>query len=68
MSPTINLLMSIVMPLLYRNVCISAPNLNIFTIISALESLEYDPFSRILHLFLQREITFFLRLIERKET
>ena len=54
------------MLLLYTNDCISAPNLNIFTTLSALESLDYDLFSRILHLFLQKEITFFLRLIEKK--
>ena len=49
MWPTINLLILNVMPLLYTNTCNFTPNLNIFTIFSALQTLEYDLFLGIIH-------------------
>ena len=45
--------------LFYKDNCNIAPNLNMFTVLSALKTLEYD---------LSFEIIFFLKLIEKKET
>ena len=68
MRPTINLLILNVIPLLYTNNCKSAPNLNIHTIPSALQTLEYVHFLKNNTLFLERNVLFFLNIIRKKET
>ena len=46
MRPMINLLILNVMPLLHTNICNSAPNLNIRTILSAIQTLECVHFKK----------------------
>ena len=52
--------------LFYKDSCNSAPPPNIPTILSALQTLESDRYSEIKHRFFQKEIVFFLKLIEKK--
>ena len=63
MGPTINLLILNVILLLCTHNCSSVPNLNILTIVSALESLEYYDCS-----FFAKIVTFSLVFIEKKDT
>ena len=62
----INLIILTALTLFYKDKCNSAPSPNILTICSALETLEYDISFGMIHRYLQKKITFFLRLIEKK--
>ena len=68
MRPTINLLILNVIPLLYTKNCKSAPNLNIHTILSALNTLECVHFLKNNTLFLEKKVLFFLNIKRKKET
>ena len=62
----INLLILTALTLFYKDSCNCAPSPNIPTILSALQTLESDLYVEIIHRFLQKEIIFFLKLIEKK--
>ena len=64
MGPTINVLILNVMPLLCTHNCISARNLNILTILSALETLECFSFFLNNTLLFAKSVNFSLRFIE----
>ena len=68
MRPTINLLILNVIPLLYKNSCNSAPNLNIRTILSSPTTLECVNFVSNNTPFHEKNILFFLKFIRTKET
>ena len=61
-----NLIILTALTLFYKDNCNFAPSPDILTILSASQTLEYDLSLEIIHWFLQKEIIFFLELIEKK--